>query len=259
LPKPISIPAPTTIAPAPPKTAVPITPLTPTPPKPAAPIVKPAAPKAAPPAPQITAPVARQPSPPAEPAIPLAIEEDLFGEPADTRPSVSAAPPVPAFVERETESDLTSLEPVGSAELNDALPTAKVPSKFNPPSTFDTPASLPAVGVLEKPDPFYAARVSASAASTAPLPGSASENLMQWVRNHKWAVIIGVVVAWLAFAVIQKVVHPPAMLRSYNEEMELQKKIKALYEQRSGQATESGGGKETGSAGDSSDKKSAAK
>jgi hypothetical protein len=91
------------------------------------------------------------------------------------------------------------------------------------------------VGVLEEPDRFYTSSATEPAVLAVP---SGSQNFAGWVRTHKWSWVVGFVLAWGVLAGIQRIFHPYPMLRSYTEEMELQKKVKAYYAQRTGQSAD---------------------
>jgi hypothetical protein len=226
---------PTPIAKAPVSTPIAV------PPKAPAPVAKSisvAPPVAAPP---VAAPIAKAPPPaepkieiskappvPVEPNVPLVTESDDFDIPA---PSLSDDE-----ILAELESDAVSKpanKPAFAAPILDEPAVAQpledqsldLELSDSEPKTGMAPVGAPLVGVLEEPARFRTASVAATAVAT---PVAAPSNdLMGWVRAHKWTCIIGGIAAWIVIAVGFRLIHPMAVLRKTTEEMELRQKYEA--------------------------------
>jgi hypothetical protein len=104
-----------------------------------------------------------------------------------------------------------------------------------PQSDFESSDSAPMIGVLEDPLPVRSSAVVQPAAPFVAAPEP--QNFSQWVRNHKWSVVVAIVLAWIAFAGIQRLFHPMSLMRSTVEEMELRQKIKQAMTERAAELT----------------------
>lgn len=179
--------------------------------------------------------------PPAEPkpATPIELAETV---PLPAK-EVSKAPDI--LPELAATIDLAPAKPTERkpVELIKAVPPViavsepEVTSLANKEPEEESETWEPLVGVLETPSRFPAARRAAlvvpQATETQP-----SSKLVTWIREHKVASVVAIVVAWIVFAVIQKIVHPPEMSRAYLEEMALRKQYKEYVEQKAKEAKE---------------------
>ncbi len=199
--------------------------------------------KAAPPAePKIEINKAAPPVP-IEPNVPLVTESDDYDIPA---PSLSddeilaelESDAIPKRDKQPTFAAPMFNEPAIAEPVEDSTPSFDLSRSESENEMI--PVAPPLVGVLEEPVRFRTVSVAAVTAAPA---ATQSRDFVGWIRAHKWACIAGVVVAWIAFAVIEHFIHPMPMLRSYREEMELRQKIAAAIAEQNAQAAGATGGK----------------
>jgi hypothetical protein len=219
----------------------------------------------APETPQIKPTVA----PPAKPRVPKAIETPaapVLKSPPAPAPAAKAPPPAgklvddfdmdflaePAGAPESAPPSLVSptvslpavTEPAASASTIDLAPEiepVRAESESDPEILLETTASSAIVGSLEEPARFYKPAVAAAPLSQPAATGS--NDFIEWIRKHKLYCVIGIILAWVVFAGVQKVLHPIPMSRAYEEEMELRKKIQAAYAERAGLSVDSDGAK----------------
>jgi hypothetical protein len=158
---------------------------------------------------------------------------DLLAEPAGV-PDL-APPSLTAPVARE---------PVATESTIDLAPTVEIEPAPEPVSDpeilLETTPSSALVGTLEEPARFYKPVVASVAVPMSQaVPATSSNGFAEWIRMHKLYCVIGVILAWVVFAGVQKVLHPIPMSRAYQEEMELRRKLQAAMDERTGKKTDS--------------------
>jgi hypothetical protein len=160
----------------------------------------------------------------------IEIEPELDLEP---EPVVAPKPGRPIFTEpAELEVPDAELE----ASVADLAESDSESSSDESTSDIDAPVYAPAVGILEEPRRFKAAP---TAQYSAPVAETRQKNFKEWFMAHKWACIIGIVVSWIVLAGAIRLFHPMPLLRSFNEEMELRKKVQqAMIDAQNGKATD---------------------
>jgi hypothetical protein len=178
---------------------------------------------------------------PVAPQVPPAVDLDIKKAPPieaelviEPEPEVISKPASVPNVVRPMPIEPSPAKPDVSPFVSESSPTSNWSSEDDFSSGVDT-SSSPIVGVLEEPDRFYTSSATEPAVLAVP---SGPQNFAGWVSTHKWSWVVGLVLAWGVLAGIQRIFHPYPMLRSYTEEMELQKKIKAYIAQQTGQSAD---------------------
>ena len=192
----------------------------------------------APEAPPIKPPIA----PAVKPTEPLTtaakpvddFDMDLLAEPAvvpDLAPPSLAAP-----VAREPVATESTIDLAPTVEIE---PVSRPVSESDPEILLENSPSSALVGTLEEPARFYKPVVASVAVPMSQaVPATSSNGFAEWIRMHKLYCVIGVILAWVVFAGVQKVLHPIPMSRAYQEEMELRRKLQAAMDARMGKTAD---------------------